>query len=691
MPAAKNVFCPTCRRGFTARGHGLHIQNTTDPRCIHLKDQPQYDRSRPRVSTHVQSSQAQAGPSLDPLQPPVPPSPPSPPPPPPPPTQSATQPESTAAPYSHRVTVEDISDEDNELQSSNFHDNRSGHATIGASFPSVSNAPPPVHTQPEPQVSSSHFHQTSGQDAPEVKDEGRDSQVPLDEFEQELPGLREGPNTLPMDNDEPVPFEGDFFGSAADYRFEDFPGLDRVVEDPSERKSSRASTSARSPQGSDRHASWHAQHRHPRRASLGPQHISPQHSAASSRKHRPQELGGDPSEPDSSSDLTDASHSSLSSIDIGDEATSTESEFDDDTSSWTEESISSEDSFMDSDSESDDEEYLSVSDMEDSDDEEDSPPAPQPARRLRPAPTSGREYIEQRLRQEIHAIPYKSALGFEGAGQPLPNVRGPTAHEVYAAQLNETLPEDAGFYSPWSSQLENDIVDWAKQHNITGSALDHFLKIKTVRDKLNLSFKTTSEMNNRIDSLPDTRPAFTRTEIKLDNVTYDVYSRNILACIQALIGNPDFAELLVFLPEEHYIKGKDSKPQRVFHDMHTGTWWPAAQAAVEEATKDPHATILPVVIASDKTQVTLFGNKAVYPVYMTLGQLPKEIRRKPSRQGWILLGYIPATSPTHIEGKTARRRATANLVHAALRIMVEPLIEAGRSGINVTTGAGDIQ
>ena len=41
-------------------------------------------------------------------------------------------------------------------------------------------------------------------------------------------------------------------------------------------------------------------------------------------------------------------------------------------------------------------------------------------------------------------------------------------------------------------------------------------------------------------------------------------------------------------------------------------------------------TIAPVIIASDKTQLTQFsGTKAAYPVYLTLGNIPKALRRKP--------------------------------------------------------------
>jgi len=53
--------------------------------------------------------------------------------------------------------------------------------------------------------------------------------------------------------------------------------------------------------------------------------------------------------------------------------------------------------------------------------------------------------------------------------------------------------------------------------------------------------------------------------------------------------------------------------------------------------------VVPVLLSSDRTQVTLFGSKTAYPVYLTIGNLPKDIRRKPSHRGQILLAYLPTT------------------------------------------------
>ncbi len=110
------------------------------------------------------------------------------------------------------------------------------------------------------------------------------------------------------------------------------------------------------------------------------------------------------------------------------------------------------------------------------------------------------------------------------------------------------------------------------------------------------------------------------------------------------------------------------------------------QKAVE--VDKPGATIIPVIISSDKTQVTLFRNKSAYPVYMTIGNLPKSIRRKPSRQGQILLAYLPTSRLLHIDNKSARRRTQANMFHACMSHILAPLREAGTYGIRVVDGKG---
>jgi len=57
----------------------------------------------------------------------------------------------------------------------------------------------------------------------------------------------------------------------------------------------------------------------------------------------------------------------------------------------------------------------------------------------------------------------------------------------------------------------------------------------------------------------------------------------------------------------------------------------------------PSRTIAPIIISTDKTLLTLFRNKQAYPMYLTIGNIPKEICHKPSCRAYVLLGYLPTT------------------------------------------------
>lgn len=84
----------------------------------------------------------------------------------------------------------------------------------------------------------------------------------------------------------------------------------------------------------------------------------------------------------------------------------------------------------------------------------------------------------------------------------------------------------------------------------------------------------------------------------------------------------------------------------------------------------------------------MFRNKSAYPVYLTIGNIPKEVRRKPSRRAHILLGYLPTTRLEHITNRAARRRILANVFHACISRIVQPLESAGVDGVEMASGDG---
>ncbi|KDQ49877.1 hypothetical protein JAAARDRAFT_142786 [Jaapia argillacea MUCL 33604] len=239
-------------------------------------------------------------------------------------------------------------------------------------------------------------------------------------------------------------------------------------------------------------------------------------------------------------------------------------------------------------------------------------------------------------------------------------------------------------YAPFTSKTDWDVAKWGKLRGAGSTAFTELLGIEGLSQLLGLSYKNSRELNKIVDEQLPGRPHFKREEIVIAGETFDVYFRDVIECVKALWGEPDFSPVLVFSPERHYLD--EDKTDRLYHDMHTGKWWWSTQVAIEK--ESPGATILPIIISSDKTQLTLFRNKTAYPVYITIGNLPKEVRRKPSRRGQILLAYLPTTRLEHMTNKAARRRALANLFHACMRRVLAPLKEAGITGVHMTSGDG---
>ena len=84
----------------------------------------------------------------------------------------------------------------------------------------------------------------------------------------------------------------------------------------------------------------------------------------------------------------------------------------------------------------------------------------------------------------------------------------------------------------------------------------------------------------------------------------------------------------------------------------------------------------------------MFGGKQAYPVYLTIGNIPKDIRRKPSRHAHILLAYLPTTKLKNISNVAQRRRILSNIVHACLGYVLKPLESVGEHGKVFTSGDG---
>ncbi|KAG1855226.1 hypothetical protein F4604DRAFT_1883242 [Suillus subluteus] len=260
------------------------------------------------------------------------------------------------------------------------------------------------------------------------------------------------------------------------------------------------------------------------------------------------------------------------------------------------------------------------------------------------------------------------------SGQPI-NPTKQLSNATYHTQLIGSGPNNV--YAPFTSKLDWEMARWAKLQGPSSTAFSELVSIEGLSDTLGLSFKNTRELNKIIDNELPGRPKFK---------SFDVYFRDIIECITALFGDLNFADFLVFAPEHHY--ADEDETVRLYHEMNTGKWWWNTQKCLD--CECPGATIIPVIILSDKTQVTLFHNKTAYPVYMTIGNIPKEICRKPSHHAHVLLAYLPTTCLEHVTNKASCRHMLANLYHACVGRMLAPLATAGIDGVNMRSGNGAV-
>ncbi|KAF8424430.1 hypothetical protein BGX38DRAFT_1107338 [Terfezia claveryi] len=70
--------------------------------------------------------------------------------------------------------------------------------------------------------------------------------------------------------------------------------------------------------------------------------------------------------------------------------------------------------------------------------------------------------------------------------------------------------------------------------------------------------------------------------------------------------------------------------------MHTGDWWWKTQMTLPAG-----CTLVPVILTSDQTFLTNFsGDKKLWPLFMSIGNIPSHVRNKPTAQAWILIGLL---------------------------------------------------
>ncbi|KAJ7073650.1 hypothetical protein C8F01DRAFT_970896 [Mycena amicta] len=167
----------------------------------------------------------------------------------------------------------------------------------------------------------------------------------------------------------------------------------------------------------------------------------------------------------------------------------------------------------------------------------------------------------------------------------------------------------------------------------------------------------------------------------------ELWHRDPLDCVRELLGNPNFANAQTFTPMWLFRSVDPSMGEginRHYDEMWTGTWWWDTQVSVVPR----RCNNCPIILSSDKTQLSTFaGDKQACPVYISVGNISKSVRRQPSARATVLLGYIPVPKLNGLSKKKRKFRAY-QVFHDCMRQMLSTLVEAGKKGVDIACADG---
>ncbi|KAG8854142.1 hypothetical protein FRB91_003976 [Serendipita sp. 411] len=239
---------------------------------------------------------------------------------------------------------------------------------------------------------------------------------------------------------------------------------------------------------------------------------------------------------------------------------------------------------------------------------------------------------------------------------------------------------------PFANEMDHELGLWLHESGLSVSKIDSFLKLQYVQAR-KPSFGSGAGLRDRIELLPHAGSRWKEAKITPEcgrpasSVTLLYWDP--LQTIRELISRPSLAEYIEFSPKR--IWSDATKTSRIYSEMTTGNWWWNIQANLPQGS-----TVVPVILGSDKTHLTEFtGDKKAWPIYMSVGNISSRARRTPSKDTWIVIAYIPTTKwkdDTDIHGTL-----NARLFHQCMEVVLEPLIDAGRNGINLADWDGNVR
>ncbi|KAG1726930.1 hypothetical protein EDB19DRAFT_1897601 [Suillus lakei] len=170
---------------------------------------------------------------------------------------------------------------------------------------------------------------------------------------------------------------------------------------------------------------------------------------------------------------------------------------------------------------------------------------------------------------------------------------------------------------PFVDQAEWQLAEFLVQR-LTQTDINKFLKLDWFKSRPSPSFKSADQLFGWIDALPG-GPEWQSTTLEFTNYTtarpIELIWRDGLQVVKDLFANPIFSNHMMYDP--HIIMTGS--------ECEYGEFFTANRAFTIQNNLPEGATMIPIILASDKTPVTkMSGGLEMHPVFLTIGNIQSE-------------------------------------------------------------------
>ncbi|RPA72164.1 hypothetical protein BJ508DRAFT_194722, partial [Ascobolus immersus RN42] len=129
--------------------------------------------------------------------------------------------------------------------------------------------------------------------------------------------------------------------------------------------------------------------------------------------------------------------------------------------------------------------------------------------------------------------------------------------------------------------------------------------------------------------------------------------------------------------------------------MHTGRWWWEKQDLLSSDPNKKGHFVIPLIFGSDETFQTNFsGDKNIWPLNITVGNIPSAHRNKPTSSAWRLLALLPIR-PKRADNTKANsdeeKQSALEAVQSVLELVLAQLKPLWVNGMEILCPDGEVR